>query len=324
MKLAIIGTGKIVHSALKALADVPQIEVNAIYARPQSRDKGEAIAREHHIPQVYTDYASLLSHAGADFVYIGNINLVHYDYARQALEAGKHVILEKPMCVNAAQTRRLAQLAKEKGLYLFEALTFLHAPFFKHLAGALPKLGPVRLVLCNYSKYSTRYDKYLQGIVEPVFDPARAGGTLLDLNIYNLNFTLYLFGRPLGVSYVANRGFNGVDISGIVTLRYDGFVAQCAAAKDSFSPGSISIQGEKGWMRIEGTPDDFQSLQIHTPEGQETLSLVQDEHRMVDEFRAFETIYRKGDYAAMTHYLDHSVLVAEVAEAALADAGIHY
>ena len=114
MKLAIIGTGKIVHSALRALPDVPQIEVRAIYARPRSRDKGEAIAREHHIPEVYTDYARLLRESDADFIYVANINLVHYDYARQALLAGKHVIVEKPMCVNASQTRRLADLAKSR------------------------------------------------------------------------------------------------------------------------------------------------------------------------------------------------------------------
>jgi predicted dehydrogenase len=324
MKLAIIGTGKIVHSALRALPDVPQIEVRAIYARPQSRDKGEAIAREHHIPEVYTDYARLLRESDADFIYVANINLVHYDYARQALLAGKHVIVEKPMCVNASQTRRLADLAKSRGLYLFEALTFLHAPFFRHIADTLPRLGNVRLMLCNYSKYSTRYDNYLKGIVEPVFDPALAGGTLLDLNIYNLNFALYLFGRPLGVTYAANRGYNGVDISGVVTLRYDGFVVQCAAAKDSFSPGSISIQGERGWLRVEGTPDDFRELRIHAGGTDETVSLTHDVHRMVDEFRAFVSIHGKGDYAAMERLLDHAVLVAEVAEAALADAGIHF
>ena len=75
---------------------------------------------------------------------------------------------------------------------------------------------------------------------------------------------------------------------------------------------------------MEGTPDDFRELRIHAGGTDETVSLTHDVHRMVDEFRAFVSIHGKGDYAAMERLLDHAVLVAEVAEAALADAGIHF
>ena len=91
MKLAILGTGFIVHEgALPAVQSVPEIEVTAIFARPRSKEKAEALAVKYAIPQVYTDYDELLSSADVDFVYVGLTNSVHYEYAKKALMAGKH------------------------------------------------------------------------------------------------------------------------------------------------------------------------------------------------------------------------------------------
>ena len=96
MKLGIAGTGKIVEDALYAIRPVAQIELTAIFARPHSREKGEAFAKEYGIPSVYTDYDEMLGDANVDTVYIGLVNTVHYEYAKRALLAGKSVIVEKP------------------------------------------------------------------------------------------------------------------------------------------------------------------------------------------------------------------------------------
>ena len=79
MKLSILGTGKIVHDALDALKEVPDIELTSVFARPKSRAKAEALAKEWNIPQVWTDYAQLLAEDAADFVYVGLVNTVHYE-----------------------------------------------------------------------------------------------------------------------------------------------------------------------------------------------------------------------------------------------------
>ena len=92
MKLAIVGTGMIAGEALKALQYVPQIETVAIYARPQSQAKGEELARQYGIAKVFTDYDELLRE-DLDFVYIGNINSVHYEYGMKALAAGRNLIM---------------------------------------------------------------------------------------------------------------------------------------------------------------------------------------------------------------------------------------
>ncbi|MDD4760044.1 MAG: Gfo/Idh/MocA family oxidoreductase, partial [Bacteroidaceae bacterium] len=210
MKLAIIGTGKIVHEAVKALQIVKNIQVKAIFCRAHSIEKAHELASLYEICNIFTDYDKLLRTADIDTVYIGLVNSAHYDYSRRALETGKNVIIEKPFCSNAAQTQKLADLARIKHLYIFEAVTFLHAPFFKEIKRVLPDLGPIKIVQCNYSKYSTRYDHYLIHDVAPAFDPLCSGGALYDLNIYNLHFVIGLFGRPKTIQYSANKGFNGI------------------------------------------------------------------------------------------------------------------
>ena len=153
--------------------------------------------------------------------------------------------------------------------------------------------------------------------VAPVFDPACDGGTLLDLNIYNLNFVLALFGAPMTVHYTARLGFNGIDTSGTVVLSYPQMVASCTAAKDSFSPCFDMIQGEKGWLRINGSPDDLEKLELCVGDKMQEIRISPEGHRMVDEFKAFEQIYREKDYEKMLHFLRHSLLVADVAQQAL-------
>ncbi len=308
----------IVGEALQALQHIPEIETTAIFSRPKSIGKARQLASQYGIGNVYTDYDTMLKDTDADFVYIANINSVHYEYSRKALLAGKHLIIEKPMCTTEAEVKSLAALAHASHLFVFEALTFLHAPFFEKLKRELlPQVGRVRLIQCNYSKYSSRYDRYLRHDVAPVFDPECAGGTLLDLNIYNLNFVAGLFGAPSDVKYFANRGYNGIDISGAAILTYPGFIATCNAAKDSYSPCFDIIQGEKGWLRIDGSPDNLEKLELNANGESLTISLAPGNHRMEDEFRAFERMYRNGDYERMNHFLAHSILIAGIAEKAL-------
>ena len=121
MKLAIIGTGKIVHEALNALTAVESICVEAIYARPHSAKTGEELARQYGIKEVYTDYDRLLAEADVDAVYIGLINSAHFSYTRAALLAGKHVILEKPLTSTLEEAQALSRISKETGCYVLDA-----------------------------------------------------------------------------------------------------------------------------------------------------------------------------------------------------------
>lgn len=327
MKLAILGTGFIVkEGALTALKDVPEIETTAIFSRPKSKRVAEALAADYSIPNVYTDYDELLADPDIDFVYVGLINSVHYEYTKKALLAGKNVIVEKPFASAAAEVRELRDLALARHLYVFEAVTIHYLPNFYAIREFLPKLGTIRAVVANYSQYSSRYDKYLQGEVLPAFDPQRSGGALYDINIYNLNFIIGLFGAPESVNYTANLGFNGIDTSGVAALTYPGFFALAIGAKDTASPGYITIQGEKGWIRVTDAPNELRSFETHLLGTGVTThnELNRYPHRMVHEFQEFAKMFHEKDYDRMTKGLDVSVAVLETAETARKQVGIAF
>lgn len=325
MKIGMAGSGFIVNDVLVALQEVEEVSVTALWVRPHSKEKGEAIAAANGIPEVYTDYAEFLQKADIDFVYIGLVNSAHFAYVRDALLAGKHVIIEKPFAVNFEQVENLAELAKAQKLFLFEAVSPLHMPNFAKLQELLPKIGKITLVQANYSQYSSRYDKYLAGTVLPAFDPALAGGALYDINIYNLNVIVALFGAPETVTYTPNKGFNGIDTSGIALLQYPGFPAVAVGAKDSDSPSGITIQGEKGWLQCPGVPGELKEvvLQIRKQEPQH-FALNTYNHRLAHEFKEFADIFAAQDFAARDKYLKISLDVAATAEKARQYAGIEF
>ena len=314
MKLAILGTGKIVHDLLEALKEVPDIEVTSVFARPKSRAKAEALASEWNIPRVYTDYAELLANDDADFIYVGLINTVHYEYTKQTLAAGKSVIVEKPFAPTYAEVKELVDLAQAKHAMLLEAVTLLYLPNFQAMQDALKSLGPVHAVTANYSQYSSRYDKYKDGVVLPAFDPALAGGALYDINIYNPNLICGLFGAPEHATYTANRGFNGVDTSGVAVLQYPSFFAMAVGAKDSASDGFCIIQGEDGWLEMQGAPNELPRVVVHAEGKDCVVEANAYAHRMVHEFQAFARIHEGGDWEAVRRSNEQSLRVAKLVD----------
>ena len=330
MKLGIIGTGKIIIDALYAMEPLKEISCNAIFARPRSKDKGEELAKQYSIPEVYTDYDELLDNADIDTVYIGLINSVHYEYAKRALEKKKNVILEKPFAGTYEEAKELIDLARQNDLFVFEAITVLHNDVIEKMKENLPKLGKIRMMLANYSQYSSRYDNYLAGQVDHAFDPDFLGGALRDINVYNIHYAVELFGLPEKTHYYPNIGFNGIDISGTMVMEYGGFSAVCTGAKDSDSPGFVSIQGEKGYMRIDGKPNVAPNLTIvitddNSASGERdaagaVVRAVSTEefipkkvhHRMTREFKDFAYIIDNKDRIMADRYVSETLGVMKV------------
>ena len=217
----------IVPQMIDAMQTVTGYEIVAISAR--NREK----ASRFGIPHVYTDYAEMLARTDIDFVYVALPNSLHVDAAKQALLAGKNVLLEKPFTSTAEQAAELFALAAERDLFIFEAISNIHLPNFHKLRELLPQIGPVRLVHADYDEHFGRYDEYLAGADIPVFTQEYEGGALRDINIYCLHIVLALYGRPDAVFYASNAlGRNAVGTSGVATLRYDsaGLVAVCSAS----------------------------------------------------------------------------------------------
>lgn len=312
MKLAMLGTGKIVQDALLALREVPEITVDSVFARPQSRAKAEKLAAEWQIPHVYTDMQNLL--ASDCVVYVGLANHVHVPYAELALRGGHDVIMEKPFAPCGRDVAAVRALAKKQGRLIIEAVTPFFLPNFAVIREALPKLGRIRAVQANYSQYSSRYDAYRAGTVLPAFDPARFGGALYDINIYNLNLICGLFGAPESASYTANRGFNGVDTSGVAVLQYPTFFATAVGAKDSASDGFCIIQGENGWLEMQGAPNELPRVVVHAEGKDCVVEANAYEHRMVHEFQAFARIHATQDFDAVRRSNEQSLRVAKLVD----------
>ena len=170
MKVGILGTGKIVQEFLPWLVEHAPFTVQALCSTPRSAEKAQELCRQYGVPQHTTNYLELLQ--WVDVVYIAVPNLQHVRFARVALEAGKHVIVEKPLAPSAAQTEELVALARHKKVFLFEAVTTQYLENYAKIRELLPRVGTVRLVQCNFSQYSSRYDAFCAGETPPVFDPA--------------------------------------------------------------------------------------------------------------------------------------------------------
>ena len=204
MKLAVLGTGKIVQEFLPMIQQVTDVELVALLSTPRSLDKAKEMQAQYQVQEVYTDYETLLGNATIDTVYVALPNHLHYQYTKAALLQGKNVICEKPFTLNAQQLQELIQIATEKRLILLEAITNQYLNNFLQIKKDLAQLGKIKIVECNYSQYSSRYDAFKEGKILPAFDPQKGGGALMDINIYNIHFIVGLFGKPEKVQYLAN------------------------------------------------------------------------------------------------------------------------
>lgn len=319
MKLLIAGSGKIVQDWLTISSDLPNIDLTGISATTHSLDRMKEMAAKYKIGHVYTNYDQALKENDADTVYVAVINSLHYEFVKKALEAGKNVICEKPFTVNIDEFEELKTLALSKDLVLIEAITNLYLPNYKLLKEKLPDLGRIRIVSMNYSQYSSRYDKFKEGIIAPVFDPKKAGGALMDLNVYNIHLLVGLFGMPQKVQYLANVQ-RGVDTSGILLLDYGNFKAVSIAAKDVGAPVMSTIEGEKESIVINGPTNTFPSFDTyHNSEKLEHFNVNDHDHRMFDEFVEFERVIREHDMDKVKEELTHSEQVMKVIEMARKD-----
>ena len=152
-----------------------------------------------------------------------------------------------------AQFLELKELSQQKELVLVEAITNQYAKTYLALKEYLDQLWVIKIVACNYSQFSSRYAKFKEGDIHPVFNPAMAGGALMDINLYNIHFTVGLFGLPDEVHYRPNVE-NGVDTSGILLMDYPGFICVCIGAKDSTGSNHVNIQGNAGFIHDEAFP----------------------------------------------------------------------
>ncbi len=322
MKLGIVGSGMIVGDLLSFIEQIPEIELVHISGTKRSEEKLRTIYQEHHFQRYSTSYDELLNDEQVDTIYIALPNHLHYTYALQALEAQKNVILEKPMTSNIEEAKELQRVATSNRLFLWEAITNQYLPNYYKIKSLLKDLGKIKVVECNYSQYSSRYNAFKEGNILPAFDYTKSGGALMDLNIYNIHLLVALFGAPKTVQYQANIEKN-IDTSGIITLDYGTFKAVLIGAKDCKAPIMTSIQGDQGCIVLDTPANNASRFKVLKNDQSEMEYNEQNgKHRMYFEFVEFVKIIEQKDYQRAEEMMEKSLIAMEIATKARQSAGV--
>ncbi len=244
-RLGIIGAGWIAEKMAQALAPLHDIEAYAIASR--SIDKAQAFAREHNIPKAYGSYEEMVADPDIDLVYIATPHSHHFEYAMLALEHGKPVLVEKAFTANAAEAEKLIGTAREKGLFITEAIWTRYMPLSHKVKEIMESgiIGEPRIITATLC--------YMMEHKERIVKAELCGGALLDLGVYVLNFARMYFGTDI-VRTVSNchLGPSGMDMHECISLSYaDGKMANLQAGALCLNDRQGIISGTEGYIRID-------------------------------------------------------------------------
>lgn len=323
IRLGTIGSGFIVHSILDAVELVDNIRCVAVYSRTE--EKGNILADKYGVEKIYTDMDAFLADDTINCVYVASPNMLHYAQTKKALLAGKHVLCEKPFCIKLEHARELVSIAKEKGLFLMEAVPTTYLPNYSVLKKALAKIGKIKLVQGNYSQYSSRYDAFLSGELPNVFNPAFAGGCLMDINFYNVYLNIALFGKPENAIYFPNVAKQvHIDTSGVLIMQYEDFVSTNTGAKDTWGENFFLIEGEKGYIYAEGGSCSLRNLRVVTKTEEEFFVGQNDDERWKYEMKNLTDLLLADKFDEIYEKLNITLDTVEIIENARKKAGIRF
>lgn len=256
MKIGVLGTGRIANTVAPALVGLPEIECYACASRTPG--KAEEFAAKFGFEKVFHSYADMLSDPELELVYVATPHSHHYEHIMLCLEYGKHVVCEKAFTMNAVQAEAIAAAAKEKGLYVAEAIWTRYMPSRKMIQDAIDSgiIGKVNTLTANLS--------YVIAWKDRIMKPELAGGALLDIGVYGLNFAMMHFGDDFArMESSVQMTETGVDGMETITIFYqDGRMAVLTHSIYCRSDRKGIIHGDKGYMVVENI-NNPQSISVY-------------------------------------------------------------
>ncbi|PQP81703.1 oxidoreductase [Paenibacillus sp. PCH8] len=310
VRFGVVGTNWITERLLESATQVEGFDLTAVFSRTE--DKANAFADKYNVEHRFTDLKGMATSDAIDAVYIATPNTIHAEQAELFLKNGKHVLCEKPLAANSVEVRSMIDTAQEHQVLLMEAMKSTLVPQFKMVQANLHKIGPVRKYVAGYSQYSSRYDKYKEGIVLNAFKPELANGALMDLGVYCLYPLITLFGAPNRVQSQAMMLESGVDGQGSVLLDYDEMDAVVTYSKISNSHVPSEIMGERGSIIIDkiGSPEH---AEIRYNDGTvEQLAVEQMHPSMYYEVEEFVNLVQQGKLESDTNTYERSYVTMQV------------
>ena len=245
IKWGIVGPGNIANKFAKAIKNVKGAELIAVASR--SKEKSREFADKYNIPNAFVGYEEMAKSAVVDAVYIATPHSFHKPCAEIFLNAKKHVLCEKPVCVNAAQAINLLECANKNGVFLMEAMWTRFLPAINEALKIVKsgEIGDIRGVNADFCYSCTPNDD------PKLYRNDMAGGALLDVGIYGLNFAaIFLGNTPESIRAISDVD-NGVDCQTNILMKYgNGTVASVSAAINVMKPETGYIYGTKGYIAL--------------------------------------------------------------------------
>lgn len=318
IRFATIGTNFVVDWFVEASKECADLKYAGTYSR--NIEKAKSFGEKYGSKMYFDDLSKLAKCDEIDAVYIASPTSEHYTQAMLMMESGKHVLLEKPMASNAEEVEQLIKTAKAYNVVLMEAMRSVFDEGFQEIERAIDKIAPVRRVSFQYCQYSSRYDKYKNGIIENAFNPELSNGALMDIGVYCVHPLVRLFGMPKEIQSQAIILPDSIDGEGTIIAKYDDMLAEVIYSKISDSHIPSQIQGEKGTIIIKEIPSPRQ-VEIIYRDGRIEKPAIRDiENNMGYEAVEWAKMIQNKDYT--DKYTKYSLMSLKVMDVARKQQGI--
>jgi predicted dehydrogenase len=306
LRWGILGSGWIAERFIESVRAHTKQDIVAVGSR--SRDRAEEFASRMELKEAYGDYGEFVAADDLDVIYVATPHGLHLEGVKLALNAGKHVFVEKPIALNRAQAVEMVELARRKRLFFAEALWTFFLPKFDVLRQLLQAkaIGEIKSVYTDYGEYFKRDHR--------IFDPKLAGGPLLDLGTYQVSLLTEIFGVPervVGLGQTDPSGVNG-QLSAILTDA-EGNQGTLSTTLYGFTPTNAAIVGTEGTIQFDGSfhlpgpfavisADSSRSLRYEEPSGRHFEGLYYEAAEVARCITAgqLETPYRPLDASLKT------------------------
>ena len=269
LRWAVIGCGVIANQMAQSL-ELAGRKLAGVANRTQA--KAEAFAERYGVERVYATFEELYADPSIDAIYITTPHNTHIDYLRPALAAGKHVLCEKSITLNADELTEARAIADEHGVVLMDATTILHMPLYVELRrrAQAGEFGRMNLAQVNFGSYKEYGD-----LTNRFYNPKLAGGAMLDIGVYALSIArLFMASQPTEVVSLANLAETGVDeTSGFVTRNAEGQMGVFCLSLHSKQPKRSVISFDKCYIEVTDYPRADHATIVWTEDGRrETVS----------------------------------------------------
>ncbi len=251
MRLGVLSTGHIAHKVTETLVKMEEIQCYAVASR--TLEKAQAFKEQFGFEKAYGSYEEMLSDPAVQLVYIATPHSHHYEHMVQCIEHGKNVICEKAFTLNASQAKEIQRLAKEKKVFVTEAIWTRYMPSRAIIDDALQSnlIGDIKAMTANLSYSVSHRDR--------VSNPTLAGGALLDVGVYCINFALMHLGPKTEIEKITSSAQmidTGVDGMDTISIQYkDGTVANLTSGITAKSDRQGIFYGTKGYMIVTNIND---------------------------------------------------------------------